>query len=153
MGGGGESAHTFIEQLRPNVDANKKVIVIFDRDEEGGKGIKACINTGNDRAQHLGVYKKDNWHYFMLPKTAEHTYIDFMIEDYFSKTYKASIINAKIAEAEGQMNAYKKEYPKDFLKASLAAKDRFDAYTKDNLAGFKILLDRINGTATDIKEV
>jgi len=140
MGGAGD-AKEFIDHLKPHISLQKKVIVIFDRDEAGSKGMLECVGTGHDRGRDFGVYKDDmveNWYYFMLPKSEEH-YNDFMIEDYFSKEYKAKIIEDKNKEADGEMNKHSKSY-KIMLKEKLSLPE---SHTLDNMSGFSVLLDRL----------
>jgi hypothetical protein len=80
----------------------------------------------------------------MLPKTSEHNYIDFLIEDYFTKEYKTEIITKVITEADGHMNAYgAKDGIKAYIKNSLNSEPSFEKYTKDDLLGFEILLNMI----------
>lgn len=82
----------------------------------------------------------------MLPKTPEHTEIDFTIEDYFSLEYKNNLAMEKINEAGG----YFKKIPKDLrqnVKDALSKK--MDEYTADEMSGFAILLDKINRILED----
>lgn len=47
MGGAGENAKQFIDKIRPHVNGQKKVLVIFDRDDSGAEGMKKIVGTGN----------------------------------------------------------------------------------------------------------
>lgn len=144
MGGAGENAKQFIDKIRPHVNGQKKVLVIFDRDDSGAEGMKKIVGTGN--REDFKTYKNQNWYFFMLPKTPEHTEIDFTIEDYFSLEYKNNLAMEKINEAGG----YFKKIPKDLrqnVKDALSKK--MDEYTADEMSGFAILLDKINRILED----
>lgn len=143
--GGEGNADEFIKQLKPNISINKKVIVIFDRDDGGNKGFHKCIEKNNKNKLDAKIYKKDNWYYLMLPKTDEHNFTDFLIEDYFPQELKTKIIINRIEDGYGQLNAYDDVgSPKKYIKRIIGEK-AFKEYTKDEFCGFKVLLDRIIG--------
>lgn len=144
MGGAGENAKQFIDKIRPHINDKKKVLVIFDRDDSGAEGMKKIVGTGN--REDFKTYKNQNWYFFMLPKTPEHTETDFTIEDYFSLEYKTNLAMEKINESGG----YFKKIPKDFrqnVKDALSKK--IDEYTANEMRGFAILLDKINRILED----
>lgn len=154
--GGTGNAREFMNNIQNSVSKQRKVIVIFDRDEAGGKGIKECIGKGNNRERDHGIYKYENFYYFMLPTTLEYKNdkkYDFLIEDYFSKAKKNEIVMEQIKSADGHFNGYIKDM-RDHLKHELE-KFRPNA-TAEDLAGFKVLLDRIYDIieeTTDIKVI
>lgn len=138
--GGGSDPTEFINHLKPHINSQKKVIVIFDRDEAGSQGIYKCIGQGRDRGHDFEVYEEDNWYYFMLPKSEGHSHIDFMIEDYFPKEHKMKIIEDMNRDADGQMNKYPKDN-REYLKKNLASTESFVSYTPSIISGFGVLLD------------
>ncbi len=144
--GGTGNAKEFIDKIQTSVSKNRKIIVIFDRDGAGSKAIKDCIGTGNNRDSDNEIYCQKNFYYFMLPKTNEHNEIDFLIEDYFKKEKKNSIVQAKINSADGHFNSYTKDL-KQHLKEEL---EKFSSEAKaSDLEGFKVLLDKIHGIIYD----
>lgn len=138
MGGAGENAKQFIDRIKSHIDKDRKVIVIFDRDDSGAEGMRKLGFPG-DR-NNFNTYKDKNWYYLMLPKTDEHDDIDFTIEDYFSLSYKNQIAIEKVNETKG----YFKKIPKDLrqnVKDTLSKK--IDEYTAEDMSGFSVLLDKI----------
>ena len=124
----------------------KKVIALFDRDEEGGKGIHSIINKGKDR-NDTTTYLRDECYYLKLPKTPGHGRIDFVIEDYFSKQFKKDVAQSFLDSVDGEFNNFTKD-----LKQSIKDKlyKEMDLYDATVMQGFKVLLDKllaiINGT-------
>lgn len=152
MGGAGENAKQFIDKLKPNINEQRKVIVVFDRDDSGAEAMKKIGATGN--REDFKTYRNSNWYFLMLPKTPEHTYIDFTIEDYFSIEYKKNIAIKKIEESEGFFNKLPKEL-RQKVKDSLS--NQIDEYTANDMEGFSVLLDKIlnilNGDEPDIENL
>lgn len=113
-------------------------MVIFDRDESGAEGMKKIGARGN--REDFKTYRNQNWYFFMLPKTNEHQDTDFTIEDYFSLEYKKQMAVEKINESNGCF----KKLPKD-LRQSVkdALSKKINEYSADDMAGFKVLLDKI----------
>ena len=152
MGGAGENAKQYVDKLRPLINANRKVLVLLDRDDSGAEAMKKFGLVGG--REKFKTYKDGNWHFLMLPKTDEHTDIDFTIEDYFSIGYKKQIAQKKIEESGG----FFKRLPKDLrqnVKDTLGK--QIDNYTEVEMKGFSILIDKIlnilDGTDTNIEEV
>lgn len=138
MGGAGENAKQFIDKIRPHINENRKVLVIFDRDDSGAEGMKKIGATGN--REDFKTYRDRNWYFLMLPKTSEHKEIDFTIEDYFSLEYKSRIAKEKIDEANG----YFKKLPKDLRQnVKDALYKKINEYSAEDMAGFTVLLDKI----------
>ena len=138
MGGAGENAKQFIEKIGQYILEQRKVIVVFDRDESGAEAMKKLGFTGN--REDYKTYKKGNWYYLMLPKTSKHYDVDFTIEDYFSIEYKKKIAQQKIEETGG----YFKKLPRDLrqnVKDTLG--NQIDQYTADDMEGFSVLIDKI----------
>lgn len=151
MGGAGENAKQFISEIRPNINEQRKVIVIFDRDESGAEAMNKLGYSGN--RNDYKTYKNGNWYFMMLPKTAGYTELDFTIEDYFSLEYKKKIAKDKIDESGG----FFKKLPKDLRQnVKDALGKNMKEYQANDMANFAILINKIinilNGTDTDIEE-
>lgn len=151
MGGAGENAKQFIDKLSPYINEQRKVVVVFDRDDSGSEAMKKLGFTGN--RNDFKTYKKGNWYYIMLPKIAGYSETDFTIEDYFSLDYKKKVAKEKIDDSGG----FFKKLPKDLrqnVKDTLG--NRIDEYKASDIEGFSILIDKIlnilNGTDFDIEE-
>ena len=90
----------------------------------------------------------------MLPKTKEHTSIDFTIEDYFSLEYKKKVAITKIEESGG----FFKKLPKDLRqKVKDTLGNRLEDYAANDMAGFSVLIDKmlsiLDEKETDIQEI
>ena len=152
MGGAGENAKQFIGKLRPHINEQRKVVVVFDRDASGAEAMDKLGFTGN--RNDFKTYKIKNWYFTMLPKTTGHTEIDFTIEDYFSLEYKKNVAITKIEESGG----FFKKLPKDLrqnVKDTLG--NQISTYKAIDMEGFSILIDKIlsilDGTEADIEEI
>lgn len=145
--GGAQNACDYINEIRNISPQEKKIIAIFDRDEEGQKGMKKCLPEGKfeQGRQNMNTYLYNNIVYLMLPKTARHNYIDFLIEDYFSTNLKKKIAQNKINEANGVFNLYSKDL-KDYIKRELAKEEY---HTVKNMQGFKVLLKKLQNIIND----
>ena len=109
--GGTGNARDFIEELRKNISKNKKVIVLFDRDEGGVNGLKNCIypHPSNGGKNDDALYNDKNFYYLLLPKTKECSQrdINFMIEDYFSKECINNYSKIFISTSNEVLKSYK----------------------------------------------
>ena len=138
MGGAGENAKQYVDKLRPLINNNRNVVVVLDRDDSGAEAMKKFGITGG--RENFKTYKDNNWYFLMLPKTDEHTDIDFTIEDYFSIAYKKQIAQKKIEDSGG----FFKKFPKDLrqnVKDTLGK--NINNYTALEMLGFSILIDKI----------
>lgn len=144
--GGATCIKDTLVEISPCLPEGKKVIALFDRDEEGGKGIHSIINKGKDR-KDTTTYKRGNCYYLKLPKTYGHGSVDFVIEDYFSKQFKKDVAQSFLDSVDGEFNKFTRDL-KQSIKEKLA-KD-MDLYDASVMQGFKVLLDKlisiINGT-------
>ena len=151
FGGTGAASH-FVDELTKCIPNDKIVIVLFDRDEAGAKGLKELTRHG-DRSKET-TYKKDNFYFLMLPKVPSHQEIDFVIEDFFSFEFKKKILQSKIDETMGYYTRIPKNLRDNFKDSIL---NNVSTYSTDDMKGFRILLDRlsklISGDATDIEEI
>ena len=152
MGGAGENAKQFIDKLSPYINEQRKVVVVFDRDDSGAEAMKKLGFTGN--RNDYKTYKRGNWYFLMLPKTEGYSETDFTIEDYFSLDYKKTIAKQKIDESGG----FFKKLPKDLrqnVKDTLG--NQIDTYSVDDMKGFSLLIDKItnilDGKEIDIEEI
>ncbi len=136
--GGATNAKCFIDEIIKEVE-DRTVIMLFDRDEGGYKGLKNCINQGTEGKNDIRTYKVSNVYYLMLPKLSIHTEIDFLIEDYLPIDLKKTIAHNITDQGQGFFNKYVKDL-KEKLKEELA---KPDYQTKENYEGFRVLLDKI----------
>jgi len=145
--GGAQNACDYINEIRNISPQGKKIIVVFDRDDEGQKGMKKCLPDGKfeQGRQNMNTYLFNNIVFLMLPKTAQHNYKDFLIEDYFSIDLKKKIAQDKINEANGVFNLYSKDL-KDYIKRELA-EEKYR--TAENMQGFKVLLEKLQDIIND----
>ena len=137
--GGAPNAKEFIDEIIKCVPKNKTIIILFDRDDAGKDGMKACINFTGGR-ENINTYKKGNCIFLMLPKSTTHTETDFLIEDYFTNDKKNDTATKCIANAKGAFNNFPKDLKqriKDYLSKDI------DSYTATDLAGFSVLLEKI----------
>ncbi len=148
FGGTGNAFH-FIEKITPCISRNRKIIVIFDRDDAGKTGMAKCITNEQLDKQSSHTYNKDNFYFFMLPKTSEHSSSDFLIEDYFDKAKKKALVQSLVDNADGNYNEYPNKL-KDKLKKEL--EDFYPTAQAADLQGFKVLLDRIYNIITDTEQ-
>lgn len=136
--GGATNAKCFIDEIIQEVE-DRTVIMLFDRDEGGYKGLKNCINQGTEGRNDIRTYKVSNVYYLMLPKLSIHTEIDFLIEDYLPIDLKKTVAHNITDQGQGFFNKYVKDL-KEKLKEELA---KPDYQTKENYEGFRVLLDKI----------
>ena len=140
--GGTGNAKDFVEEFRKNISENKKVIVLFDRDDGGVNGLKKCIspNPSNGGKNDDTLYKDNNFYYLLLPKTKECSQRDtnFMIEDYFSKECINNYAKTFISTSNEVLKSYKG------LDEKIKAKLMDDINSSDLcFDGFKILISTI----------
>lgn len=146
--GGASNIQRTIDELQDVIPKGKITIAIFDRDDEGGKHLKAAIGTGKDKADN-NTYKHNSVYYLKLPKTPGYGAPEFVIEDYFSKETKKAVAQSFLDNTDDGFNSIPKDLKqkvKDKLDADL------DTYDKTIMSGFKVLLDKlcciINGDET-----
>lgn len=137
--GGATCIKDTLIEISPCLPQGKKAIALFDRDEEGGKGIYSIINKGKDR-NDTSTYQRGDCYYLKLPKTTGHGRIDFVIEDYFTKQFKKDVAQSFLDNVDGEFNNFTKDL-KQAIKDKLA-KD-LDTYDAAVMQGFKVLLDKL----------
>lgn len=155
--GGASNMKWFIDEIRKCLPVDKQVIVIFDRDSAGGDGLNSIIKktSKSKKGQQLedhNTYQKEQFICFKLPRTPEYLNSEFVIEDYFSKSYKKDLAQAFLDNVDGTFN----NLPNDLKKAvkERLSKD-IEKYDVSSMAGFRILLDKlisiIDGTETIVQ--
>lgn len=152
--GGASNMKWFIDEIQECLPSDKQVIVVFDRDSAGGDGLNSIIKKtprskkGQDVEDH-NTYKKDQFFCLKLPRTPEYVNSEFVIEDYFAKSYKKSLAQTFLDNVDGTFN----NLPNDLKKAvkERLSKD-IETYDVSAMEGFRVLLDKlisiIDGTET-----
>ena len=152
--GGASNMKWFIDEIQECLPSDKQVIVVFDRDSAGGDGLNSIIKktprskTGQNVEDH-NTYKKDQFVCLKLPRTPEYVNSEFVIEDYFAKSYKKSLAQTFLDNVDGTFN----NLPNDLKKAvkERLSKD-IETYDVSAMEGFRVLLDKlisiIDGTET-----
>lgn len=146
--GGAQNVCHMVNELKAIMPSDKKIIVVFDRDDAGGDGLKKIIKKGKDKKDKK-TYKKDQFYYLKLPITDGYTKDSFVIEDYFSNDHKKKIALSKLANVNGF-----NDIPKDLkqsVKEDLAK--NLESYTKEDMEGFKVLLDKIYDIINNIETI
>ncbi|SEQ03775.1 ATP-dependent nuclease [Flavobacterium urocaniciphilum] len=154
--GGAGNVKEFIDELIKCLPYDKKVIILFDRDEAGlgseKGGMKSCIKFTGGRTDNR-TYVKDNLILLMLPKTDAHIETDFLIEDYFSIDKKNEVAKNYIESVSGTFKSFPKDL-RQIIKDELAK--HLESYTKEDLKGFRVLIEKlksiIDGTEVLHKE-
>lgn len=152
--GGASNMKWFVDEIQKCLPTDKQVIVLFDRDSAGGEGLNAVIrkNKNSKKGLHLedhNTYQKGQFICLKLPRTPEYLNSEFVIEDYFDKSYKKNLAQTFLDNVDGTFN----NLPND-LKKSVKEKLSKDinSYDVSSMQGFKVLLDKlleiINGTET-----
>ena len=151
--GGAANACEFIQKIRDITNKEKKIIMVFDRDDAGQDGLGKCLppNVFKEGVKNTKTYldTRNNVIYLMLPMTEERKSIlpenangkdlHFLIEDCFSSLLRKQIAQECIDETSGFFNKYTKDL-KDHIKQMLT---REEYHTPDNMLGFKPLLMKI----------
>lgn len=140
--GGADNMQFFITDLLEVIPNNKKVIVFFDRDNEGQKGAAALLNltTSDQSIAHYNDIKQNNLTISFIPYKAGVSGGDFLIEDYFSwdKTVKPMVDKA----VENSHHPFK-NLPKLSSRIKSGLEDNYLTFTKEEFEGFIPLLDKI----------
>ena len=140
--GGADNMQFFITDLLEVIPNNKKVVVFFDRDNEGQKGAAALMNltTSAEAIAHYNDIKQNNLTVSFIPYKSGVTGGDFLIEDYFSwdKTVKPMVDKA----IENSHHPFK-NLPKLSSRIKFGLEDNYMTFTKEEFEGFINLLDKI----------
>lgn len=140
--GGADNMQFFIADLLEVIPANKKVVVFFDRDDEGKKGAAALleISYSDELIAKYSDIKRDNLTVSFIPYRNGVTGGDFLIEDYFSwdKTIK-SMVDRAIESSHHPL----KNLPKLSSRIKNTLSEKYMNFSKEEFADFLPLLNKI----------
>lgn len=140
--GGADNMQFFIADLLEVVPNSKKVVVLFDRDNEGQTGAAALSNltTSDKDIAHYNDIKRDNLTVSFIPYKTGVNGGDFLIEDYFSwdKTVKP-MVDTAIENSHHPL----KNLPKLSSRIKKGLEDKYMTFTKEEFEGFIALIDKI----------
>lgn len=140
--GGADNMQFFITDLLEVIPNNKKVVVFFDRDNEGQKGAAALMNltTSAEAIAHYNDIKQNNLTVSFIPYKSGVTGGDFLIEDYFSwdKTVKPMVDKA-IENSHHPL----KNLPKLSSRIKDGLENMYMTFSKEEFEGFINLIDKI----------
>lgn len=140
--GGADNMQFFIADLLEVVPKSKKVVVLFDRDNEGQTGAAALSNltTSDEAIAHYNDIKRDNLIVSFIPYKTGVNRGDFLIEDYFSwdKTVKPMVDKA-IENSHHPL----KNLPKLSSRIKKGLEDKYMTFAKEEFEGFIALIDKI----------
>lgn len=140
--GGADNMQFFITDLLEVIPNSKKVIVFFDRDNEGQTGAATLLNltTSDEAIAHYDDVKQNNLTVSFIPYKTGVTGGDFLIEDYFSwdKTVKPMVDKA----IENSHHPFK-NLPKLSSRIKKGLEDKHMTFAKEEFEGFITLLDKI----------
>ena len=140
--GGADNMQFFITDLLEVIPNNKKVVVFFDRDNEGQIGAAAIMNltTSDETIAHYNDIKRNNLTVSFIPYKSGVTGGDFLIEDYFSwdKTVKPMVDKA-IENSHHPL----KNLPKLSSRIKDGLEDMYMTFSKEEFEGFINLIDKI----------
>jgi ABC-type multidrug transport system ATPase subunit len=148
--GGAESTKPFYDELKPTLNTKKQIVILFDRDEAGKKGMNSFGIKWDNSTIKKGI-EDDNTHKvddntfcLMLPKPEGFNGNNFLIEDYFLELTRTRLIQESLTNITSFNGV-----PRD-LKQNV--KDKFSKelikLSPAELANFKVLLTKINETIT-----
>lgn len=140
--GGADNMKFFINDLLEIIPQQKKIVVFFDRDDEGKKGAAALLGLAetNEKIVRYGDITKDNLTVSFIPYRDGVTGGDFLIEDYFlwDKTIK-SMVDKAIESSHHPL----KNLPKLSSRIKSALSEKYMTFSKEEFDGFIPLLDKI----------
>ena len=146
--GGADNMQFFITDLLEVIPNSKKVIVFFDRDNEGQTGAATLLNltTSDESIAHYDDVKQNNLTVSFIPYKTGVTGGDFLIEDYFSwdKTVKPMVDKA----IENSHHPFK-NLPKLSSRIKKGLEDKHMTFAKEEFEGFITLLDKIVKLSTE----
>lgn len=136
--GGAEGLENFMNKFTPK--NGQKIIAILDRDSEGKKPIEKALGKTLDLT--FDFEKKNEIYFLLYPKTNKWKTTNFVVEDYFKKTF---IFNEAVKVIRGADETFKM-FPnkvKDIVKSALPTKCQNPRLKDHQFNGFKILLDKL----------
>lgn len=140
--GGADNIQFFIEDLLSLITSNKKIIILFDRDNQGRNGAAAItgIDPNDEKITKYNDIVKDNLIVSFIPYRDGVTNGDFLIEDYFLWESTVKLMVEKEIESNHQPLKQLPNLAK-FVKRHL--EERCDEFSEEEYVGFKPLLDKI----------
>ncbi|MBQ9788840.1 MAG: AAA family ATPase [Lentisphaeria bacterium] len=142
------NASDFINNLMLLINSSKPVIVLFDRDPAGAKGLAECIEKepktfSNNYRENVTTYKKNNIYFCMLPvPSSQNGKNGFLIEDYFHNSIKKSILKKQFKRYDGSLKTIPSSL-ENIVKSGI--EQCFDKTpAKLNFDNFSVLIDKIN---------
>ena len=140
--GGADNMQFFIADLLEVIPNRKKVVVFFDRDNEGQKGAAALLHltTSDEAITQYDDIKQNNLTVSFIPYKRGVTKGDFLIEDYFSwdKTVKPMVDKA----IENSHHPFK-NLPKLSSRIKKELEDKYMTFAKEEFEGFITLIEKI----------
>lgn len=140
--GGADNIQFFIQDLLSVITSDKKIIILFDRDNQGKTGAAAItnLNVTDEKITKYNDIKKENLIVSFIPYRDGVTDGDFLIEDYF--LWEPTVKRMVEKEIESSHHPIKQlpnlaKYVKKHLE------ERCDEFSEDEYIGFKSLLDKI----------
>ena len=140
--GGADNMQFFITDLLEVIPNNKKVVVFFDRDNEGQIGAAAIMNltTSDETIAHYNDIKRNNLTVSFIPYKSGVTGGDFLIEDYFSWD---NTVKPMVDKAVENSHHPLKNLPKLSSRIKKGLEDNYLTFTKEEFEGFIPLLEKI----------
>lgn len=138
---GADNAKNFYDSLIPFLNKEKIVVFLFDRDDAGRKGMFLCCQKGDINIEEVICLKNNKRVFFtMLPRPADQQKGEFVIEDYFSSSYKLNLLYKLIQNTDGLYSKIEKDM-RSALKKELSS--NLSIYTSNEMKNFSILTDKI----------
>ena len=141
------NAADFINNLIPLINSSKPVIVLFDRDPAGARGLASCIGKDPNSfsanyGENVRTYKKNNIYFCMLPvPSSQNGKNGFLIEDYFHNSIKKYILKEEFKKCDGSLKTIPSGLEK-IVKSKI--EECFDKTPKNlNFDNFATLIDKI----------
>lgn len=150
-GGGADNIEYFIRDLLSVISTEKKVIVFFDRDNEGRNGAAAITglsNTDEKITQYTDI-QKDNMTVSFIPYRKGVTKGDFLIEDYFmwEPTIKR-LVDQEVASKHHPL----KQLPNLSKQIKKLLSERYTEFSQEEYAGFVTILDKIYLLSSEVHQ-
>ena len=141
-GGGADNIEFFIKDLLSMISSSKKIIVFFDRDNQGKQGAAAItgLSMDDDRITTYTDIQKDNMVVSFIPYRAGVTNGDFLIEDYF--LWEPTVKKLVVQEISSKHQPFK-QLPNLSKQIKKLLGERYTEFSEEEYAGFVTLLDKI----------
>ncbi|MDM1721880.1 TOPRIM nucleotidyl transferase/hydrolase domain-containing protein [Acinetobacter towneri] len=137
--GGAEGLQNFIDKFTPK--DGQKIIAILDRDSAGVKPIEEVLNKKID-SKTFDFEKNKNVYLALYPKKVGWRVENFVVEDYFDKSFIYKEALKLIQSADDTFKMFPNKV-KDKIKETLPDKCQQETFADKHFNGFKILLDKL----------